>query len=108
MGWRTTWKAEAPIQCRNQKSYPQRHTIGSDLDFDICRVMSTGKLTLTPLFPANNLNAQYTGQCDLKLSFQAKSSEIDSRVIIIRITWDGTWHDGITEMQQRFKIREEP
>ena len=106
-GWRTTWRAVAPIQCRNQASNPLKHEIGSAMDFDICSVRKSGRLYLHPIIAPNNLKTNWNGPCDVILSLQARSTEVDTRVVRIRVSWDGKWHEGTKEMQDHFKIREE-
>lgn len=106
-GWRTTWRATVPIHCRNQASNPLKHDIGSAMDFDICSVWKSGKVHIHPIIVPNNLTTAWNGACDLILSLQARSTEIDSRVVRFRISWDGVWHEGTKEMQDHFKIREE-
>ncbi len=106
-GWRTIWQATAPISCRNQAFNPMKHDIGSDMDFDICSVRKSGRVQIHPILVPNNLPTVWTPPCDLILSFQARSTEIDTRIIRVRISWDGVWHDGTKEMKDHFKIREE-
>ncbi len=104
--WRTTWKATVPIHCRHQESNPLKHNIGSAMDFDICSVWKTGRVQIHPIIAPNNLKTVWNGPCDLILSLQATSTEVDSRVVRLRISWDGKWQDGAKEMQDHFKIRE--
>jgi hypothetical protein len=106
-GWRIASGAIAPMMCRNQAFNPMKHDIGSDMDFDICSVRKSGKVLLHPIFAPNNLQTVWNGACDLILSFQARSTEVDTRMVRIRISWDGKWQDGTKEMQDHFKIREE-
>ncbi len=64
------------------------------MDFDICSVRKSGKLNLHPIIAPNNLTTTWNGPCDLILSLQARATELDTRMVRIRISWDGTWHDG--------------
>lgn len=105
--WRTTWKASVPIHCRNQASNPLKHDIGSDMDFDICSVWKSGKVQIHPIIAPYNLTTVWKGPCELILSLQARSTEVDSRVVRFRISWDGKWHEGTKEMEDHFTIREE-
>ena len=106
IGWVTKWKGEAPIRCRNQDHFPTRHTVGSPVDFDICRIHDNGNLFLRPIIQSAGLQIKWHGSFSLKLTFQAKSAEVDSRPIALKIQWNGQWHEGVTEMQDYFKIQE--
>jgi hypothetical protein len=74
------------------------------MDFDVCSVLKSGKVQLHPIVGPNNLKTIYDGKCDFISYLQARSREIDSEVVAIRISWDGTWHEGIKEMPNHFKI----
>jgi hypothetical protein len=69
-GYRVEWRADVPIQCRNQLFNPLRHDIGSPKDFDVCSVRKSGILQIHPIVPSNNPNdrTKRTVRCDSLIS----------------------------------------
>lgn len=103
---RNVWVGEVPIHCRNQAQNPQKHKIGHFVHFDICNVRKNGEVHLCPYLYPNNLKTMWKAPCDLIAYFQARSTELDTRIVPIRISWDGIWHDGTRELQEHCKVRE--
>jgi hypothetical protein len=63
---------------------------------------------LHPLILPANLTAQYRQDAHVTVTVQATSSEADSNICRIRISWDGQWQDGEVEMAQHFILAELP
>ncbi|HLE62804.1 MAG TPA: hypothetical protein VI750_06690 [Pyrinomonadaceae bacterium] len=54
--------------------------------------------------PKNNFALQHRDPTSLRLSVQAKSNECDSSVLLVRVSWNGQWHDGAQEMRRHMVI----
>jgi hypothetical protein len=95
------WTGDVPLRWRHQEFVPLLRTIGSAQDCDFCAVLKKERrLSLMPLLFPNNLNAHRQGKCSFVAWVQARSNQADSRVLRIRVSWDGLWEDGATEMQR--------
>ena len=103
---KTTWTGDLPIHCRNQAHNPQKHSIGGSMHFDICNVLKSGVVRLCPIFYPSNVKTEWKAPCDFTAFFQARSTEQDTRIVRVRISWDGLWQDGTKEMQDHFRIRD--
>lgn len=105
--YRVEWVGDVPIHCRNQSHNPLKHDIGPSKHFDVCSVLNQGScILLHPILTPNNLRTAWAGPQHLVLSFQARSTEVDSDIVRIKIVWDGKWHEGANEMATHFRISE--
>lgn len=52
-----------------------------------------------------SLTARWHEPIDMVLSFQARSNEGDSPILAVRVSWDGEWADGETEMSQHLVVK---
>ena len=102
----TTWFGEIQIRWRNHEFVPLLRTIGAPADCDFCRVDKKGQLLLMPLILPNNLAVRWTGKCQFVAHLLARSTQVDSDVLRVKVSWDGGWEDGATEMQHHLKIEE--
>jgi hypothetical protein len=102
------WFGNVPIRWRDQEYVPLMRTIGSAAECDLCRVQKKGGFSLMPLILPNNLNAHWNGQFRLVASLQARSNQVDSEVVRIEISWNGSWEDGDVEMRRHLVINELP
>lgn len=100
-----TWVGDLPMRWRNQESGPLTRTIGHEYDSDICSVTKGQRLQIMSLILPFNLNPVRTGACRLALFLQARSTEADSPMYRLEISWDGLWEDGDTEIQKHLTIR---
>lgn len=94
---RGPWLGDVPFRWRDQESVPLTLRIGSGRDCDLCMVGPKSGLRLLPLFTPNSLDAHRVGHCLLKLLVQARSSHADSKVMLVKIVWDGA---GMTTMSK--------
>ena len=99
------WVGEVPMQWRHHEVSPLTRTIGPNADCDLCCVGKGKWLSLEPLIIPFNLNARRQERCRMVASLQARSTEVDSPILTIEISWDGDWEDGDIEMQRHLKIR---
>ncbi len=100
-----TWLGDVPIHCRHQALYPLKQEIGSPIDYDLCSVRKSRVLSLHPIIAPNNLAVQRKGPCQFVASFQVKSTQADSDIVRVQISWDGQWEDGDAEMQKHLKVK---
>jgi len=102
------WVGNIPIRWRDQEFVPLLRTIGSAADCDLCRVGKASGFALMPLIVPHNLNAHRNAPFRLVTSLQARSNQVDSAVVRIEISWDGSWEDGDVEMRRHLVIKELP
>jgi hypothetical protein len=104
------WAGDVQIRCRNQWLYSLQREIGSPVDYDICSVKSgqNPELQIYPIVRPNNLTVARSGGWEFVAWFQAKSTQVDSRIIGIQVLWDGAWHSGDKEMKTHLKITPVP
>ncbi len=97
---RIIWASDdgVPLRWRLQEIHPLSRIVGRRADADLCSARETGSLTLHPMITPNNLPVSRTGRTDIYLSLQARSNEVESQILSVRISWDGLWNAGETEM----------
>jgi hypothetical protein len=100
------WTGDIPLGWRHQSVTPLQRTIGPEAYADICSVVRGKWLQVHTLIQPNNLATVRRAACILVVHLQARSSEVDSKIVRIRIAWDGDWHDGAEEMKRHLKIEE--
>jgi hypothetical protein len=102
------WASEIPVKWKHQEIQPLSRTVGPQADSDLCSVVRSKWVQLHPLILPNNLAdfAVRRGPFEMVLSFQARAAEASSSMKRIKISWDGQWHDGESEMAQHLVIRE--
>jgi hypothetical protein len=102
--FQVSWVGDVPMRWRNQESSPLTRTIGHEADCDLCCVREGRSLDLQPLITPFSLNAQKNEGCRIALLLQARSTQADSDIHRIEISWDGNWEDGDTEIQRHLGI----
>ena len=100
----TVWNGAIPLTWRHQELYPPLRTIGASADVDLCSVIKEGGFQLHPLVKPFNLDTEWLSATTIVLHIQAQSSECDSSILCIKISWDGKWHDGAQEMRKHLII----
>ena len=102
------WATEVPVKWKFQEIQPLSRTVGPHADCDLCSVVKNKWVQLHPLIVPNNLTefARRRERFDMVLSFEARSAEASSSPKRIKISWDGQWHDGESEMAKHLVIRE--
>ena len=100
------WVGDAPVRCRDQELYPLRQVVGRSIQYDLCSVMKDPVLALYlhPIAAPNNLTWQWAGACQFIASLQAKSTEVDSDIARVRVSWDGQWEEGEKEMLNHLQV----
>jgi hypothetical protein len=101
---RDPWLGDVPFRWRDQEFVPHRLRIGSARDCDPCMVGSDSGLRLLLPYTPNSLYTQRAGKCVLILFVQARSSHADSKVMRVKMRWNGTWADDDLEMQKHLQI----
>jgi hypothetical protein len=104
--FQAVWVGNIPIRWRDQEFVPLQRTIGSAADCDLCRVGKASGFALMPLIVPHNLNAHRTKSFRIVASLQARSNQVDSAIVRIAISWDGSWEDGDAEMLRHLVIKE--
>jgi hypothetical protein len=84
--------------------------IGSPIDYDIFSVRNgtPPELILYPILSPANLATIRKENCEFVASFQEKSSEVDSAIVKVQVSWDGAWESGENEMKNHLKIEQLP
>jgi len=99
------WTGDVPMRWRHQEIYPLLRTIGAQADCDLLSLVKSKWLELCPVIVPNNLPTRFSEKADLIVSLQARSTEVSSPVLSVRVSWDGKWNDGEIEMTQHLKVR---
>ena len=102
------WAGQVPLRWTHQEIVPLEQTIGPSATCDLCSVVRGKWVALHPVILPANLTAHYREEAHLTITVQATSSETDSNICRIRISWDGQWHNGEAEMAQHFVLTELP
>jgi hypothetical protein len=102
------WAGEVPLRWTHQEIVPLERTIGPEATCDLCSVVKDKWVALHPIIMPTNLAdlALRRSPVDWTVSLQAKSNEGDSCIIRFRISWDGKWDDGETEMARHLVLRQ--
>lgn len=98
------WEGNTPMRWRDQEIHPLRRKIGAAFDCDLCMVTNSGYAQILPLIAPLYLPTQLSPNTEFVLSLQARSVEIDSAPLRVRIWWDGKWEDGDKEMANHFIV----
>jgi len=100
------WAGDVPLRWKFQEIHPISRTVGPSADCDLCSVIKGKWLELHPLIVPNNLPARRREKTDLVVSVQARSNEGESDIRRFRISWDGQWEDGESEMIHHLVAKE--
>jgi hypothetical protein len=101
----TVWTGDIPLGWRHQQVLSGARTVGPTGHVDLCSVVRTKWLQLHPLVAPFNLEVIRRNSANLILRVQARSNEADSEILSVRVSWDGQWEDGATEMQRHLIVR---
>ena len=100
------WAGDVPLRWKFQEIHPIARTVGPYADSDLCSVVKGKWLELHPLIVPNNLPARRREKTDIVVSVQARSNEGESNIRRFRISWDGQWEDGESEMIHHLVVKE--
>jgi hypothetical protein len=100
------WTGEVPLQWRHQKYYPLERTIGPSIDCDICSINERNQFRFALLFIPNNFPDIQANHFPMMVSVKAKSDETESKIIRIKISWDGEYNNSEEEMTKHFQIQQ--
>lgn len=106
-----TWTGELPLRWMHQQIHPVVRVVGRTAIADLCSVVRDKWVELHPMIGAMNFNARRrkehpAAQRDFIVSLEALSAEGSSPPLRLRITWDGEWADGDTEMRRHLVIND--
>lgn len=96
------WIGDVQLKWKHPKYYPQPDKVGKPVDYDLVSVDSGNFVSIHPIVAASSLDRVRKEGCRLRLWLQARSTEIDSLVVIVEISWDGMWVEGNEEMKEHF------
>src|SRR2546430_1853369 len=89
---------------QNQEVSPLTRTIGPETDCDLCSLGKEKVFSLLPLIIPLSLAARREEKFRMVISLQVRSTQADSRIFRIGISWDGNWEDGDIEIQRHLKV----
>jgi hypothetical protein len=98
------WVGDIPLSWRNQQTSPLTQTVGADTDCDLFFLGDRRRLRIETLFTPNSMRAERNDSCRVALFLQARSTQVDSPMYRVEISWDGTWEPGETEIQRHLRI----
>ena len=99
------WTGDVPLIWRHQHLYPPARTVGPEALADLCSVVKGKWLELHTQLTPHSLQTKKKDSANLLVTLRARSTECDSNVLAVRISWDGGWHDGVTEMQRHLTVK---
>ena len=103
---RIAWLGEVPMRWRYQDANPIARTIGPDAQCDLCSVVKEKFLRLETLIRPTELPCEWREPTNVVVYLQARSVEVDSPVIRVKIAWDGKWQDGDLEMGDHMVVEQ--
>ena len=104
------WASEVPIKWKFQEINPLVRTVGPAADCDLCSVIKGKWVELHPLIVPYNLAPFVIKRTatDMVVSLEVRSTEVTSGIARFRISWDGQWEDGDTEMTHHLVVNQLP
>jgi len=103
------WSGDVPLKWQWHNVLPVLRTVGPDAIADLCYIVKGKWLDFQTLVHPSSLKPYRERRegtlVDLTITLQARAVEGSSLPTSFRITWDGRWEDGDTEMSQHLKIR---
>jgi hypothetical protein len=100
------WRGAVPLRWRHQDIYPTLRSIGAEADADLFAVLQDTGLELCLLASPTNLESMKRGACTLMLHIEARSNEVTTPIMRIKVAWDGKWADGSQEMRKHCVVEE--
>lgn len=119
--YKEMWLGNIPLGWRHPDIFSGGQVVGPHVDSDLFSIthgvwnpklpgmvakMQRPFLTLYPVSRANNLAPYFhrDGPSDIRLTLQARSNEVDSKVYIVVIRWNGIWAESEDEMAVNLSI----
>lgn len=97
-----------PLWWVRQEILPLFRTVGPDADASLLFVRQDGTLQFTPIVSPNHFPCAQIAPVDYWVTLQAKSIEIDSLPLRLKIRWDGVWDAGEKEIQRHLSVSDDP
>jgi hypothetical protein len=97
-----------PLWWVRQEILPLRQTIGPEADASLLFVREDGALEFTPIVFPNHFPRPPIGPARFWVTLQARSVEVDSPAVRLRIDWDGQWNPGAREIMTHLVVSPAP
>jgi hypothetical protein len=104
--FRVAWQGEIPLAWKHGQEFALERTLGHPAVADLCSVGERAGLRLHTLVTPFNLEVAAWTASDMVLTLQGQASEVDSRPLRLRVSWDGQWHAGEAEMRRHMLLQE--
>ena len=91
-----------------QETLPLALDIGPEADAALLFVGDDGAFSFTPLVFPNHFPAERQGRADFWITLQARSIEVDSEPVRLKIAWDGQWNPGGREIATHLVVSPDP
>jgi hypothetical protein len=88
-----------------QETLPLALDIGPEADAALLFVGDDGAFSFTPLVFPNHFPAERQGRADFWVTLEARSIEVDSEPVRLKIAWDGQWNPGEREIARSVTTR---
>ena len=102
------WTGILPVNAAHYGVHPS-HTLGAaPRDFDLCSVVRGKWVELNPRIVPYNFPHRHRGEKPLRLrvTLEAHSLEVVSRIFQFEISWNGQWDDDTVKMRQHMVVRQ--
>ena len=81
-------------------------TIGPSAECDLCSLVRDKFLRLETIIKPTELPGEWREPVVAIVYLQARSVEVDSPLIRVKIAWDGKWEDGNLEMTNHMVVEQ--
>jgi hypothetical protein len=103
--FKVQWTGEIPLVWRHQPLFPPTRTIGPDAIADLCSVVRGKWLELHTQIAPLSLDTKRRGAATIIATLQARSTECESNVLAVRISWNGEWSESETELRRHLTVK---
>ena len=99
------WQGDVQIRWKHPTLYPQPNYIGKPVDYDLVSVDEGLFVSLHPIAGSSSFNRVRNEKFRIRVWLQARSTEADSPVTKVEISWDGIWEETEQEMKKHFIVK---
>ena len=101
------WNGELPLPWRQGSLYPMLRSVTYPIEADLFYVLENEYMELCTVIQAFALQNRKKPPVKLRLTLQAKSSEVDSNLLHVTLGWNGNWVEDQIQMQSHLTIMAE-
>jgi hypothetical protein len=102
-----------PLTVRNEPVIRTGRVVGPEIEWNLCSVWrengpgGSPLLRLHPVFAITNMTVKTHQPFTVRLTLEARSIEVDSNRIRVKINWNGQWDDDETRMANHLRVTQD-